>query len=74
MLSFALKSEKIEAVCALIRSGVDVNSAIAGGITPLFVALLTGNLALMKMLIEAGAIVDNPNPYGTTVLLKVHIN
>ena len=70
-MTFALKTENVDAVNALIRNGVDVNCPTGGGVSPLYIALQTGNLILMEILIIAGAIVDFQNPYGTTVLLKV---
>ena len=52
----------------MVRSGADVNSPDALGLTPLHHAAANGHLETLTTLVRAGAIVDAPNTQGRTAL------
>jgi ankyrin repeat protein len=56
-------------VAALVRAGADVKAANRYGVTPLWLAALGGNAAIVEALLEAGADPDTATPEGETVLM-----
>lgn len=52
-------------VAKLIRDGVDVNWQPSNGLTPLCLATCKNNVPIMKMLLAAGAWIDQPTADGT---------
>lgn len=63
MLREAIKNEDIHQVRSLLDAGVDVNER-----TALHVAAATGNLAILRPLLNAGADAKVENRYGETAL------
>jgi hypothetical protein len=51
---------------AMIAAGADVNATQHGGWMPLHAAALHGNLPLVRLLLEAGAVADAKNDTGQT--------
>ena len=58
-LEYAIEKDKLEAVPLLLELGAPVNQ-FGNRATPLQVAAYTGNIALVKLLIDRGAVVDEP--------------
>lgn len=54
----AVKEDYIEAVDLIIKTGVNVNTVIESGRTPLMMALINKNIDMMRLLLENGAIID----------------
>ena len=54
----AIRNNQTEVVDYLIGEGLDVNAVDGDGFSPLFFAVLKGNLAIVESLLEAGADID----------------
>jgi len=61
-----VKMEKKTIVKYLVEYGADVNKRDKNKITPLFIACLNGNEALVKYLVEHGSI-------GQILIKKIHL-
>lgn len=55
LLVTAVNSGKLKVAAALLAAGADVNAADADGNTPLIHAVVNGNFAMVKLLLEQGA-------------------
>lgn len=55
LLITAVNSGKLKVAAALLEAGADVNAADAEGNTPLLHAVVNGNFAMVKLLLEQGA-------------------
>jgi ankyrin repeat protein len=53
------------AVQSLLKRGADPNAQNALGLTPLFFAAASGQTPIIEALLQAGAKLDAPSPYGT---------
>lgn len=60
----AVNSNKSKAVLALLQAGADINSTDAAGNTPLHHAVLNGDFAMCKLLLERGADRNRRNTAG----------
>ena len=58
-----------ETVELLIRAGANVKAANRYGVTPLWLACMNGNAAIIEMLLKAGADANTVLPEGETVLM-----
>ncbi|MGK5595565.1 MAG: ankyrin repeat domain-containing protein [Parachlamydiaceae bacterium] len=61
--------DNVELLKCLIEYGFDVNQPVRDGLTALHVAAELGNLQMVELLIEHGAIIDVTNSEGDTPLL-----
>lgn len=59
----------IELLNLLIEAGADVNAADESGITPLMVAVESGNISTIKMLLGKGALINAQDKLGRTALM-----
>jgi ankyrin repeat protein len=73
-LAVAVTSRRPDAVRELLRKRVDVNQPEADGTTALFRAAETDDLAIVQMLIRAGANPNAATPYGFTPLSMATLN
>src|SRR5688572_30300265 len=69
-LTAAVKAGNVQAVRALIKSGVDVNARSGDGSTPLLWAATHSSVEIARALIAAKAAVDAANDFGITPLLQ----
>ena len=69
-LTKAVRSNDVQAVRALIKSGADVNVRSGDGSTPLLWAAHAANVEIARALIAANASLDIANDYGITPLLQ----
>ena len=74
ILTHVVKMQNTDAVLALIKTGVDVNTPNRKGITPISAAAHKGNVSIMESLIRAGAHVNALNSSGSTALIQVLFN
>ena len=70
-MTHAIKIQNEKAVAALIKIHADVNQPNKRGITPISAASHKGSLAILEMLIRAGAQVNSVNATGSTALIQV---
>ena len=68
-LTKAVRAGDVQAVRALVKSGVDVNARSGDGSTPLLWAASNSSHEIAGILIAAKATVDTPNDFGITPLL-----
>ena len=75
VLTHVVKHQNIEAVAAFVRAGVDTNLPNRKGITPISANAYkeNGNIAIMQLLIEGGALVNalNSSDRCSTALIQV---
>lgn len=64
LLITAVNSGKLKVAAVLLAAGADVNAADAEGNTPLLHAVVNGNYAMVKLLLEQGADPTRPNHSG----------
>src|SRR5262245_19017125 len=64
----AARGRDTDAVRALLRRGVDVNTRQADGATALHWAAHWNDLSMAKLLLDRGARVNQANDYGATAL------
>jgi ankyrin repeat protein len=67
-LAAAISAGMIETVKALLKLGADVNKACANG-SAIHVAVETGNLAVVEVLLDSGADPNHRGKYGVTPLM-----
>lgn len=70
MLSTLQYSVPIEIVRALLEAGADREIRLLNGCTPLSIATIKGDLAMMKLLLEQGSQVNAPDDLGVTPLME----
>ncbi|EKD73526.1 MAG: hypothetical protein ACD_45C00292G0011 [uncultured bacterium] len=70
MFSFAdaIIEEQVDAVKAMLQSGVDVNQIDEYGFTPLIEAAIADNITIAKLLLHHGAAVNQQDMLGSTAL------
>lgn len=68
-LSWNYTPKYIELLNLLIEAGADVNAADESGITPLMVAIESGNISTIKMLLSKGASINAQDTLGRTALM-----
>src|SRR5207237_171643 len=69
-LHWAVRLDDLETADLLIRSGANVTAATRAGATPLQLAAVNGNAAMIEKLIKAGADANAPlTKYGDTPLM-----
>ena len=71
ILTHVVKNQNIKSVAALVKAGVDLNQFNRKGITPISAAAHKGNIDIMQLLIEGGALVNALNNSGSTALIQV---
>ena len=69
-LTKAVKSNDVQAVRTLVKSGADVNVKSGDGSTPLLWAANNGSVEIARLLIASKAAVDVANDFGVTPLLQ----
>lgn len=65
----AIQDGDLEAVQKALDEGIDVNTKLEHGRTPLILAATYGHLDLVKLLVEEGAAVNATSEYGETALM-----
>ncbi len=65
----AVRENDLKAVDALIRRGADVKAATRYGVTPMGIAALNGNPAILRRLLDAGADPNTATSGGETALM-----
>lgn len=73
LLTHSIKLLNIPAVEVLLKCGADPNLPNRKEITPISVAAHKGNVHIMSLLIEKGALVNSVNGSGSTALIQVVI-
>jgi ankyrin repeat protein len=68
-LHWAVRSEDLEVVNALLKAGAQVSMANALGVTPVYLAAESGNAIILKRLLDAGADVKTADASGDTLLM-----
>lgn len=68
-LDWAVRRDDLDTADLLIRSGANPKAANRYGITPLYLACVNGNAAMIGKLIGAGADPNSANPGGETALM-----
>lgn len=68
-LHWAARKDDLETAGALIKSGANVKAANRYGVTPLSLACINGNAAMIELLLKAGADANTILPEGETVLM-----
>jgi ankyrin repeat protein len=68
-LHWAVESDNLEKVRALLKAGADAKAANRYGMTALHLAAVNGDAAMIRELIDAGADVNAVLPEGETVLM-----
>jgi len=69
-LTKAVKSNDVQAVRTIVKSGADVNVKSGDGSTPLLWAANNGSVEIARLLIASKAAVDAANDFGVTPLLQ----
>lgn len=73
MLTFAIRSQNLDAVISLLEARADPNKKNIKGVTPASIASHKGNPMILHALIEAGANVNAVNESGSTALIQVRL-
>ena len=73
-LMHAVLQGKDTEVKQLIKSGVDINVQDNNGFSALHFAAQDNQLASLRLLVEAGALIDTPNKFGNTPLFIATFN
>jgi ankyrin repeat protein len=69
LLHKAVRSDDLQKVEGLIRAGANAKAADRYGITPLYLAAVNGNAAIIKRLLDAGADPNATDLTGETILV-----
>ena len=69
LLHKAVRSDDLQKVDSLIRTGANAKAADRYGITPLYLAAVNGNAAIIKTLLDAGADPNATDLTGETILM-----
>jgi ankyrin repeat protein len=64
-----VQHDDLETAQLLIRAGAKVDTPTRYGVTPLYLACVTGNAAMIDALLKAGADPKSANPGGETALM-----
>ena len=67
-LLWAARSGTLKSLLVLVKSGADVNAAIAGGAAALYIASQEGHHQIVATLLENGALIDHQHSNGATAL------
>lgn len=73
VLTHSIKTQNEDAVRVLLLAGADPNAPSRKGVAPISAAAHKGNIPIMEMLIEAGAVVNAMNSTGSTALIQVRL-
>jgi hypothetical protein len=73
LLTQCIKAQNIMAVFSLVQANADINLINKRGVFPLTVAAHKGTVAIMQLLIDAGAEVNAINTSGSTALIQVGV-
>ncbi|MDR0291752.1 MAG: ankyrin repeat domain-containing protein [Elusimicrobium sp.] len=65
----SVKGQDADSVQTLLRARIDPNEKNYEGLAPLYKAAELGNLAIVKLLVGAGAKINEPGNYGITPLM-----
>jgi uncharacterized protein len=65
----AVRQNDIKTVATLIKRGADVKATTRYGVTPMNLAAVNGNAAMMRALLDAGADPNTATPGGETALM-----
>ena len=68
-LLVAVREDDVDAVKRLLQQGADINATDDTGNTPLINAARYGHLAIVRVLLDNGAKVDERNKLGTSALM-----
>src|SRR5258708_30427651 len=68
-LHWAVRRDDVETAGLLIRGGADVKAVNRYGVTPLSLACVNGNAAMIEALLTAGADANSALPAGETALM-----
>src|SRR5215468_1908056 len=68
-LHWAVRADDLQKVESLIRAGASAKAADRYRITPLYLAAVNGNAAIMRKLLDAGADPNGVDSAGETVLM-----
>ncbi|HLI84530.1 MAG TPA: ankyrin repeat domain-containing protein [Bryobacteraceae bacterium] len=68
-LHWAVRGNDLKTAKALIEGGADVNAVNRYGITPIALAAMNGNAAMLRLLLDAGADANSAHPGGETALM-----
>ena len=68
-LHWAIRANETEIAELLLRAGADAKAADRLGVTPLFLAAMNGNGAIMRKLLAAGANANHVEKTGETILM-----
>ena len=68
-MHWAVRHDDLAAADALIKAGADVKAANRYGVTPMNLAAMNGNAAMIRKLLDAGADPNTANPGGETALM-----
>src|SRR5579883_1450225 len=68
-LHWAVRSNDMQTVDKLLRSGADPKAADRYGVTPLYLACVNGDAAMIRKLLDAGADPNSKDPAGETALM-----
>lgn len=68
-LHWAVRADELEIADMLLRAGADPSAQNRLGVTPLYLAALNGNAAMIRKLLDAGADANQVDRTGETVLM-----
>jgi uncharacterized protein len=65
----AVRQNDLDAAKSLVRAGAKIDASTRYGVTPLYLACMNGNAAMIDVLLRAGADPTSSNPGGETALM-----
>jgi ankyrin repeat protein len=68
-LHWAVRADQVEIAKLLLQSGADANAQNRLGVTPLYLAAVNGNPAMIAALVKAGADVNQVDKTGESILM-----